>query len=106
MQGLAQQIKEIINETCSEVLEKIELEEKEIDLMVAGLNLLEVQRKRGQDASVHAPFGEVEGTLTSWRVSLQNLLLTSLSVLRSHYLMLLHPIANLISSVKCEGRLI
>ena len=29
MQGLVQQIKEIINETCSEVLEKIELEEKE-----------------------------------------------------------------------------
>ena len=61
MQGLAQQIKEIINETCSEVLEKIELEEKEIDLMVAGLNLLEVQRKRGQDASVHVPFVEVGG---------------------------------------------
>ena len=61
MQGLAQQIKEIINETCSEVLEKIELEEKEIDLMVAGLNLLEVQRKRGQNASVHVPFGVVGG---------------------------------------------
>ena len=60
MQGLVQQIKEIINETCSEVLEKIELEEKEIDLMVAGLNLLEVQRKRGQSASTHMPVSTVD----------------------------------------------
>ena len=60
MQGLVQQIKEIINETCSEVLEKIELEEKEIDLMVAGLNLLEVQRKRGQNASTHMPVSTVD----------------------------------------------
>lgn len=60
MQGLVQQIKEIINETCSEVLEKIELEEKEIDLMVAGLNLLEIQRKRGQNASARVSLSTVD----------------------------------------------
>ena len=60
MQGLVQQIKEIINETCSEVLEKIELEEKEIDLMVAGLNLLEIQRKQEQNPATHAPYGTVD----------------------------------------------